>query len=62
MKSLKNYKKWKNYPQKGSVTKNATIESLFPVCFSSSNVCDAGQPEQNWNNGKIKGYDLGVST
>ena len=23
---------------------------------------DAGQPEQNWNNGKIKGYDLGVST
>ena len=28
-KSLKNYKKWKNYLQKGSVSKNATIESLF---------------------------------
>ena len=26
------------------------------------NVIDARQPEQNWNNGKIKGYDLGVST
>ena len=28
MKSLKNYKKWKNYLQKGSVSKNTTIESL----------------------------------
>ena len=27
--SLKNYKKWKNYLQKGSVSKNTTIESLF---------------------------------
>ena len=25
-------------------------------------VGDAGQPEQNWNNNKINGYDLGVST
>ena len=23
---------------------------------------DAGKLEQNWNNGKIKGYDLVVST
>ena len=23
---------------------------------------DVGQLEQNWNNNKIKGYDLGVST
>ena len=41
---------------------------LFPaVKLQQIGVCsdtkyDAGQPEQNWNNNKIKGYDLGVNT
>ena len=41
---------------------------FFPmVILQQIGVCsntkyDAGQPEQNWNNNKIKGYNLGVST
>ena len=40
---------------------------LTAECFRQIDVCsdtkyDTGQPEQNWNNNKIKGYDLGVST
>ena len=37
------------------------VFAFFNLC-SISGVSDAGQPKQNWNNGKIKGYDLGVST
>ena len=36
------------------------IENLY-VKFKYGST-DVGQPEQNWNNRKIKGYDLGVST
>ena len=42
------------------MTKRFELDICGPL-FNDTKI-DAEQPEKNWNNGKIKGYDLGVST
>ena len=52
-------KKSKREYKQSILTKSMTSNGIIT---QNMNLTDAGQPEQNWNNGKIKGYDLGVST